>query len=306
MAVSVLRLFEQGPVLRALGEVALSSFMPRAKGPAPQLPAAWIEATLPPRSDALVRAYVKNVGGDPGFYKGVLPAHMFPQWGFPLAARTLAGLPYPMTRVVNAGCRIEMNAPVDARAPLHVKARLASVDDDGRRALLTQRIVTGTAKAPDAIVAEIRAYVPLAKGGDGSSKRARPTVPANAREIAFFRVGRNAGADFAKLTGDVNPIHWFAPAARAAGFKSCILHGFGTLARAIEALNKRVFAGDVRALAAVDVRFTRPLVLPAEVGVYITDDGGLWVGDAPGGGAYLEGRFETRAAGSRSEDSNHG
>ena len=31
------------------------------------------------------------------------------------------------------------------------------------------------------------------------------------------------------------------------------------------------------------MRFTRPLVLPARVGVYVTNDGGIWVGDAPGG-----------------------
>ena len=28
---------------------------------------------------------------------------------------------------------------------------------------------------------------------------------------------------------------------------------------------------------------------------HTTNDGGIWVGDAPGGGAYLEGRFETEA-----------
>ena len=201
MAVSVLRLFEQGPVLRALGEVALSSLFPQQNAALPALPAAWFEATLPPRSDVLVKSYIKNVGGDPAFYRGALPAHMFPQWGFPLAARTLAGLPYPMTRVVNAGCRIEMNAPLDAHAKLHVKARLASVDDDGKRALLTQRIVTGTDKAPEAVVAEIRAYVPLAKASGDKGKgekrngapKSRPTVPADAREIAFFRIGKNAG-----------------------------------------------------------------------------------------------------------------
>ena len=36
----------------------------------------------------------------------------------------------------------------------------------------------------------------------------------------------------------------------------------------------------------------RSCFLP-RVGIYVTNDGGIWVGDAPGGGAYLEGRFET-------------
>jgi hypothetical protein len=316
MPVSVLRLLEQGPVLRALGGVAVSSLLPRTNGATIAAPGPWIEAVLPPRSEALVRDYVRNAGGDPSWYRGVVPAHLFPQWSFPLAARTIAALPYPLTRVVNAGCSLEMRAPLDAREPLHVKARLESIDDDGRRALLTQRIVTGTARVPEAIVAELRAYVPLAKPGGPSSSspkapsaaapKARPSVPSDVKEIAFFRLGAHAGRDFAKLTGDVNPIHWVPPLARAAGFKSCILHGFGTLARAVEALNRRVFAGDARALASIDVRFTRPLVLPAQVGVYVRPHGtngtgatatrDIWVGDAPGGGAYLEGRFEVRAS----------
>ena len=103
----------------------------------------------------------------------------------------------------------------------------------------------------------------------------------------------SAGLDFAKLTGDFNPIHWLAPYARASGFRAVILHGFSTFARSIEALNRSRFAGDPSKLTVIDARFSRPLVLPARVGIYVTNDGGIWVGDAPGGGAYLEGRFET-------------
>jgi acyl dehydratase len=288
----LLHLVHQGPVLRALGGVALSSLGPRApsSSSAPLLPAGWTEAIVPPRPESLVRDYIRHVGGDPGWYRGVLPPHLFPQWTFPLAARALAHLPYPKTRIVNAGCRLEVRAPLPAGEPLHVKVRLESVDDDGRRAVIVQRLVTGTAREPEAVVAELRAIVPLGKR-EKSGGKARPAVPVGAKEIAFLRLSAHAGRDFAALTGDVNPIHWLAPAARAAGFRGCILHGFGTMARAIEALNRRVFAGDVRALAAIDVRFTRPLVLPARVGVYVSDRN-VFVGDAPGGGAYLEGKYE--------------
>jgi hypothetical protein len=175
-----------------------------------------------------------------------------------------------------------------------VRARIESIDDDGRRAIITQRVVTGTRAATDAVVAELRAFVPLAKRDGGApTPRARPTVPVGVHELAFGRIRSDAGLDFAKLTGDFNPIHWVPAYARASGFRACILHGFSTLARAIEALNRSRFAGDVSRLALVDARFSRPLVLPAEVGVYVDAGDGLWVGDAPGGGAYLEGRYET-------------
>lgn len=304
MTVSLRHVLEQGPVIRALGRTAWSAIRAKPGAAKPSCPGPWIEAELPPRSDALVRDYIRHVGGDPSWYRGVLPAHLFPQWGFGLAAETLVGIPYPLARVMNAGCRIEAKAPLPANEPLHVKVRLESIDDDSRRALITQRILTGTRSAPEAVDAELRAFVPLGKPegkGEKAASRAapkqRPTVPSDAKEIAFLRIASNAGLEFAKLTGDFNPVHWVPAYARANGFRACILHGFATLARSLEALNRASFAGDATRLAWVDVRFTRPLVLPARVGVYMTptpDGGGLFVGDAPSGGAYLEGRFGTR------------
>ncbi|MGH7269857.1 MAG: MaoC/PaaZ C-terminal domain-containing protein [Polyangiaceae bacterium] len=286
----------QGPVLAALGRVALSGLRKERPVQSPTVPGPWIEARLPPRREEIVRAYIRHVGGDPAWYRGRLPAHLFPQWGFPLGARALEGLGYPLVRVMNGGCRIENRAPLPMGEDLVVRARIESIDDDGKRAVITQRIITGTASTPDATIADLRAFIPLGSKKEGSAKggapKARPTVPANAHEIAFLRIRDDAGLDFAKVTGDFNPIHWLAPYARASGFRSVILHGFSTLARAIEALNRSRFAGDPRKLAVIDARFSRPLVLPARVGVYVTQDGGIWVGDAPGGGAYLEGRFE--------------
>jgi hypothetical protein len=288
----------QGPVLRTLGWAALRSLRkktgqaPATSGPGPG-PGPWIEAELPPRPEGLVRDYVRHVGGDPAWYRGRVPAHLFPQWAFPLVSRALAGTPYPLVRVLNAGCRIVERTPLEANEPLHVRARIESIDDDGRRAIITTRILTGTARAPEALACELRAFVPLQKS-DGQKghqeKKPRPQVPLDVRELAFVRVGADAGLDFAKLTGDFNPIHWLPPYARAAGFRGCILHGFSTLARAVEAIDRALLAGDPTRLSSIDVRFVRPLPLPARIGVYVAGDA-LWVGDAPGGGAYLEGRF---------------
>ena len=73
-----------------------------------------------------------------------------------------------------------------------------------------------------------------------------------------------------------------------------INHGFSTMARAIEGLNRSVFSGDVSKLESIDVQFTKPLVLPAEVGLYVDDDR-VFVGDAPGGPAYLVGTYSVRS-----------
>jgi hypothetical protein len=66
------------------------------------------------------------------------------------------------------------------------------------------------------------------------------------------------------------------------------------MAYAIEGLNKNLFLGDRTRLSTVDCRFTRPLHLPADVGLYIDRDQNLYVGDRPGGPAYLTGQYTTR------------
>jgi len=305
MAVSNKHVLQQGPVLATLGRAAVTAFRQQldarlgraAPSGMPPIPSGEIHETIPPRPADLLRDYVRHTGGDPSAYKGIVPPHLFPQWGFPLTARTLEGLPYPLVRVLNGGCRLQMNAPLPSDQPLEVRARLEDVDDNGRRAVIHQRIVTGTIEVPDAVVADLYAIVPLGSGkngnGNGAPKEAKKPgvrVPEGAEELQRWRIGTQAGLDFAKLTGDFNPVHWVRPYARAFGFRSTILHGFATMARAIEGLQRTMFSGSVHALRVVDVKFTKPLVLPAKVGLYVDGDQ-LFVGDAPGGPAYLAGTF---------------
>src|SRR5688572_23840617 len=129
----------------------------------------------------------------------------------------------------------------------------------------------------------------------GDKKKPEPErVPLDAEELARWKIPSNAGLAFAMLTGDFNPVHWVPPYARAFGFRNTILHGFSTMARAMEGLQRTLFAGSVRAIRVLDVKFTKPLVLPAKVGLYVKGES-LWVGDAPGGPAYLVGTFQTNA-----------
>lgn len=282
----------QLPVIASLGSTALAALRKPAPGAAPPvLPSPEIVRTIAPRPAGLVRDYLRHVGGDPAAYRGVVPPHLFPQWGFPLAARTLAGVPYPLARVLNGGCRLEINAPLPADAALTVRAQLVDIDDDGRRAVLRQRVITGTAEAPEALVATLFAIVPLEQAPGARGPRQVVRVPDDARELARWRLGADAGLAFALLTGDVNPVHWIAPYARAAGFKRTILHGFATMARAIEGLVRARFAGDPSRLRVWDCKFTRPLLLPAQVGLY-TRGQDVWVADAPGGPAYLAANWE--------------
>jgi acyl dehydratase len=306
MSVSSKHVLRQGPVLRTLAHTAVAAFrqrMGQMPTQAPSTPTPAVTATLDPRPADLVRDYVRHVGGDPAAYKREVPAHLFPQWGFPLAAQSLENLPYPLVKVLNGGCRLQMNAPLPQGEPMFVRAWLEGIDDNGRRAVLHQRVVTGTAAEPEAVVADLYAIVPLGGGSkqengapkpNGAPKKDKPRVPTHVEELARWKLRPDAGLDFAKLTGDFNPVHWIPPYAKAFGFRNTILHGFSTMARAIEGLHRNLFAGSIHALSVFDCKFTRPLVLPAKVGLYVRGHE-VWVGDAPGGPAYLTGTFEPRA-----------
>ncbi len=307
MAVSPKHILHQGPVITSLGATALTALHRRFGGPIPTgtgpLPGPELRITVPPRPRDLVHDYIRFCGGDPASYKHAVPPHLWPQWGFPLAARTLEQLPYPLFKVLNGGCRLEVRAQLPIDEPLEVRAQLIDVDDNGRRAVLEQRVITGTAAVPEAVIATMYAIVPLG-GGEGKAKAKAgkkdvERVPLDAEELARWRIGRNAGLDFAKLTGDFNPVHWIPAYARAFGFRNTILHGFASMAKAWEGLVRSRCAGSPTAIRMFDVKFTKPLVLPAEIGFYIQrpqNQGSVdrgWLGRAHGGPAYLVGTSET-------------
>ncbi len=291
-------LLQQGPVVRSLVRAGLSR-----PGAAPvATPGPVLHDHVAPRPQGLVNAYIRHCGGDPGWYKGTVPAHLFSQWGFPLMTRAMVGVPYDLRKGLNGGVRIEMHAPLPAGEPLQLAACLEDIDDNGSRAVIRTRLVTGTASVPEAVTAWTNVIVPLPRkeGSSSGRKKEKPTVPGDARELSRTKLTERHARAFAALTGDVNPIHWLAPYAKMAGFRNTILHGFATLGHSLEVLNRARFSGDPTRLSSVEIRFTRPVVLPARVGVFVREGeerAELYVGTAPGGPAFLTGTFEERKNG---------
>ncbi|MBS1892043.1 MAG: hypothetical protein JST59_12170 [Actinobacteria bacterium] len=99
------------------------------------------------------------------------------------------------------------------------------------------------------------------KGDPGAaSGEAFPIVdedtPASATWVLDGALGRRYGA----VSGDRNPIHMHSLTAKPLGFPAAIAHGMWTKARALAALEPRLPDA-----FAVDVRFRRPILLPAKV-----------------------------------------
>ncbi len=298
--VSLLHVRHQMANLAALGRLGRLALAKERTRPEARVLSAEVSAP----SDGLVNDYLRWCGGDPKAWRGRVPPHLFPQWSLALLARALEPIPYRVERVLNQGCRVTLNGPIPRGERLLLTADLHEVREEETKARIHQRVTTGPSSQPDALVADVYEVVPLPKKRDPDAPkpppRAKARVPQDWRPLGELKLGPHAGRQFALLTGDFNPVHWLKPYAKAAGFRSTILHGFAQMACASEMLVKRRFAGDVDRLASMDVRFTRPLLLPARPRVLIGHDAhgdgvhGIAVGDAPGGPAYMIGTYTTR------------
>src|SRR5690554_1854423 len=151
MAIPNRYILQQGPAILGLLKTAGRALKQRLPGTEfrvgenpPSLPAPLLRRVLKPRGAKLVAAYINHMGADPTRYKNELPPHLFSQWALPLAMEALAEIPYPLMSLVNGGCRLEVNAPLPAEAPLNVSAQLLDIDDNGRRAVMHVKIITET------------------------------------------------------------------------------------------------------------------------------------------------------------------
>lgn len=116
--------------------------------------------------------------------------------------------------------------------------------------------------------------------GDGEA-RPRAELPAfHAERSASWALDADLGRRYARVSGDVNPIHQYAWTARLFGFKRAIIHGWWTLARCLAELD--VAPGAVR----VEASFLSPLLLPSTASFTsgTSGDGEVFLvraGDAP-------------------------
>ncbi|MBF0225701.1 MAG: hypothetical protein HQK76_09630 [Desulfobacterales bacterium] len=285
-------IFRQGSVIAAIMKIASSAILPKSKKDSYQLLLTEIvtEKILPPRSQNLVNDYITHVGGNPSWYKGTIPSHMFPQWGFPVLVENMKELPYKFTRILNAGVTLEVKHPILIGEPLIAKALLKEIEDDGNRVIMKQELITGTKKFPESLICGITAIVPLKNRGK-KEKKDKPIIPENVREIARLKLRKRCGFDFAMLTGDINPVHWSKFYAKMIGFPNTIMHGYSIMARTIEVLNNSLWSGDVTRLKSFEGRFIKPIIVPVEMSVFIDNAGNVFIGRCPLGSAYFIGSY---------------
>ena len=91
-------------------------------------------------------------------------------------------------------------------------------------------------------------------------------LPAQTFPVTRLDLVRYCGA-----SGDFNVIHWDERTAKAVGLPDVIAHGMYTMAVAARVVTD--WAGDPGAVQSYGVRFSRPVVVPAEGGTSLTVTG---------------------------------
>ena len=280
--------------IREAGCTALSKRFDKNPAP-PRLPGPMIHSSIPPLAPSLIRDYLREVGANEFDYDKVLPAHLFPYWILPAALKSIAAAPYPIHKTLNGGCEIRLNQLIPADEPIVFSCQLEEIRETDRHITFVNRAHSGTASSPDALETVFYGILPKSDvDSPPNPEQPKKVIPEGIELLETISIPQGAGLRFSLLTGDFNPIHWLSPYAKIAGFSNTILQGFGTLAWVMEALNKTVTQGAPTRVEHLAVRFTRPLVLPAEIRLYHAPNGRIFVGNDIGERPYLVGNLTLR------------
>ncbi|WP_254909747.1 MaoC/PaaZ C-terminal domain-containing protein, partial [Micromonospora sp. NBS 11-29] len=186
----------------------------------------------------------------PGTYLHVL--------GFPLSLRlmTFAGFPIPLIGLVHVANRITVRRPVRVGESVDFRTYAENLRPHERGRQLDVVLVASV--GGEEVWRGVSTYLGKERASGGGPRRGdRPAPPAAS---ARWRVTPRVGTDYARVSGDRNPIHTSKLGARLLGFPRPIAHGMWSKARCLAALESRLPEAYT-----VDVAFKLPVPLPSTV-----------------------------------------
>ena len=236
-----------GLVLRVLSKRAQSA----PAGPVAPLRSQFI---LPGLDGAHVARYRAALGFAPG------AAAPLSYWYLPVQRAHMATLlsdafPYRLAGIVHVENFLESHAPLPAGASVLLSTRIDVLPPGSSGAVCCALETVGTANG-ERIFTCTSKYLAV-RGARSGKPRTGQAVVQQGPVIDSWTLGPSSGRDYARISGDWNPIHLTKWSARLMGLPAPIIHGMHTLARTCAALE--TMAG--RPVASISVRFKAPVPL---------------------------------------------
>lgn len=204
-------------------------------------------------------AYAEVTGG---VLSDRLPATWLHVLTFPLQVELMAArdFPFPMVGMVHVANVMTQHRPVGVGEELTLSTWADHLAPHRKGSTVE---LHGEARVGEEVVWTGRStYLvrgPSGEAGTGALVEAdAPPLPAT--ELATWRLPKDLGRRYAKVSGDANPIHLTTVTAKALGFPRAIAHGMWTHARALAAVQPRLPAAFT-----VDAQFVKPVLLPSTV-----------------------------------------
>jgi MaoC like domain len=199
--------------------------------------------------------------------RDTLPATYPHIMGFPLAIRLMSAPDFPiqLVGIVHVHNRITMHRPIDADERLDFTARAGHLRPHPRGRQLDVDLAASVGgvevwRGVSTYLSKERRSANGERSGSDSGSPSAGARPAAGTAAAIWRVQRRVGTDYARVSGDHNPIHTSRLGARLFGFPQPIAHGMWSTARCLAALDNRLPDSYT-----VDVAFKLPLPLPSTV-----------------------------------------
>ncbi|HEX4305734.1 MAG TPA: MaoC/PaaZ C-terminal domain-containing protein [Solirubrobacterales bacterium] len=243
-----------------------ASMLPFIPGGGGEIPAVRLELDGVVADPDAVAAYARVCGFAlrdhlPPTYPHVLafPLHMalMSDGSFPFGAVGLVHVANKITQHRRLG--------IDEALDLRVQATKLQAHPKGKAFDIVTEVRVGRQIAWESTSTFLR----RGKGDPGAaSTEAFPIVDEDVAASATWSLDGGLGRRYGAVSGDRNPIHMHSLTAKPLGFPAAIAHGMWTMARALTALESRLPDA-----FAVDVRFRRPILLPAKVEFAAQDQG---------------------------------
>lgn len=219
-----------------------------------------------------------------------LPATWLHVLTFPLQAWLMSrqDFPFALAGILHVSNDMTLHRAVTGDEPLALEVEARNVRPHRKGVTFD---MCGTAHVGDELVWEgVSVYL---AGGKKMPGEPEPGLRLEAPEAATsqrWSLPADLGRQYAKVSGDVNPIHLHPLGSRIFGLKRPIIHGMWTHARAMAALQGRI--GEAHR---IQVQFTKPLSLPGRANFCVVESDGqarFAVMNSDGSKPYLIGQVD--------------